>query len=65
MGNYEIREIRRDTRFYHKLEYSDGYIYRLSDLDRENLMFDKRISVGQNDLYNAIEGFEEEETREN
>ena len=62
IGCYEIREVWRDLRYYHDPEHSDGYTYRLRPIDRDNPLFGKRISVWQNDLDDAIEGFEEEET---
>jgi len=64
IGQYEIREVWRDIRYYHDPEHSDGYTYRLRAEDRDNPLSGKRISVWQNDLYDAIEGFDEEETEE-
>lgn len=59
IGRYEIREVWRDMRYYHEIEYSDGYTYRLQAEDKDNPLYGKRISIWQNDLYDAVEGIEE------
>jgi hypothetical protein len=61
IGHYEIRETSRDVRYYHDPEHSDGYTYRLRAIEKENPLYDKRISIWQNGLFNAIEGTEEED----
>lgn len=61
IGHYEIREVWRDVRYYHDLEHSDGYTYRLRALGKENPLYNRRVSVWQNDLYDAIEGCIEED----
>jgi hypothetical protein len=48
-------------RYYHDIEHSDGYTYRLKAEDRDNSPNGKRISVWQNDLFDAIEGFKAKE----
>lgn len=59
VGRYETREIWRDLRYYHDVEHSDGYTYRLRALDKDNILYGSRISVWQDDLRDAIEGVEE------
>ncbi len=61
VGQYEIMEIWRDRRYYHDIEHSDGCTYRLRAEDRDNPVYGMRVSVWQNDLYDAVEGLEEED----
>jgi len=58
IGRYEIRESSREMYYYHEIEYCDGYTYRLMAEDRDNPLYGKRISIWQNDLYDAVEGIE-------
>jgi len=58
VGIYRIVENWRDMQYYHDQEYSDGYTYRLRSLTDRQL---RRVSVWQNDLYEAIHPHTDEE----
>jgi len=59
-GQYSITEIARNEEFWHNQELSDGYTYRLNAVDKDNPLRNKRISVWQNDLNDAVFGIEED-----
>ncbi len=53
-GQYSITEIARNEEYWHNQGLSDGYTYRLRAVDKDNPLRDKRISVWQNDLNDAV-----------
>jgi len=52
-GKYHVTENARNEDYGHNVEYSDGYTYRLLALERQNPLCGKRLSIWQNDLYEA------------
>jgi len=40
-GKYEIKEVARDMNYYHEIENSDGYTYRIMAKDKDNPFYDK------------------------